>query len=61
MWRQGRALNGDAMVFYDVEIFMLFSSIWDMCVVVGCRMIVWQESSQMKCGQRKSRSGATKG
>jgi len=42
MWRQGRALNGDAMVFYDVEIFMSFSSIWDVCVVVGHMMTVWQ-------------------
>jgi hypothetical protein len=30
-WRQGRALNGNVVVFYGVEIFMLFSSIWDVC------------------------------
>jgi hypothetical protein len=41
-WRQGRALNGDAMVFYGVEIFTSFFSIWDVCVVAGHNMIVWQ-------------------
>jgi hypothetical protein len=60
-WRQGRALNGDAVVFYGVEIFMSFSSIWDVCVVVECRMIVWQGSYQVKCIRRKSCSGTTKG
>jgi hypothetical protein len=31
VWRQGKTLNGDAVVFYGVEIFMLFFSIWDVC------------------------------
>jgi hypothetical protein len=59
-WRQGRALNGDAMVFYGVEIFVLFSSIWDVCVVVGRMMTVWQGSCQVKCRQQKSHGGMAK-
>ncbi len=31
------------MVFYDVEIFMSFSSIWDVCVVVGHMMTMVRE------------------
>jgi hypothetical protein len=37
-------MNGDAGVFYGVEIFMSFSSIWDVCDAVGCKMTVWQGS-----------------
>jgi hypothetical protein len=61
VWRQGRALNGDAAVFYDIEIVMSFSYIWDVCVVVGCKMIVWQGSCQVKCGRQKSHGGAAEG
>jgi hypothetical protein len=39
-WRQGRALNGDAVVFNGIEIFMSFSSIWDVCATTGHRMTV---------------------
>jgi len=46
-WKQGRALNGDAVVFYGVEIFVSFSSIWDVCVATRRRMIVWQGSCQV--------------
>jgi hypothetical protein len=51
VWRQGRALNGDAVVFYGVEIFMSFSSIWDVCADVGHKMTMWQGSYQVKCDQ----------
>jgi hypothetical protein len=33
VWNQGRALNGDVMVFDDIEIFVSFSSI-GMCVLL---------------------------
>ncbi len=46
-----RALNGDVMVSYGVEIFMSFFSIWDVCAIIGCRMIVWQGSYQVKYGR----------
>ncbi len=54
-------MNGDVVVFYGIEIFMSFSSIWDVCVVARRRMIVWQGSRQVKCVWRKSRGGATEG
>jgi hypothetical protein len=60
-WRQGRALNGNAVVFYGVEILVSFSSIWDVCVVVGHIMIVWQKSYQVKCVRWKFHNGTAKG
>jgi hypothetical protein len=60
-WRQGKTLNGDAVVFYGIEIFVLFYPMWDVCVVIGCIMTVWQGSCQVKCGWRKSRGGAMEG
>jgi hypothetical protein len=60
-WRQGRALNGDGVVFHGTKIFVSFFSIWDVCVVVGRRMTVCQESYQVKCTQRKSHSGVVEG
>ncbi len=60
-WKQGITLNGDAVVFYGIEIFMSFSSIWDVCVAVGHMMIVWQGRCQVKCVWRKSRGGAVEG
>jgi hypothetical protein len=54
-------LNGDVVVFYGVEIVMLFFSIWDVCAIVGRRMIVWQGSYQVKCGRQKSHDQATEG
>jgi hypothetical protein len=59
--RQGKTLNGNTMVFYGVEIFMLFSFIWDVCVAAGHRMTMWQGNYQVKCSQRKSHSGAKEG
>jgi len=47
--------------FMPVEILMSFSSIWDVCVVVQHKMIVWQRSCQMKCDQHKSQGGVSKG
>jgi hypothetical protein len=61
VWRQGRALNGDAVVFYGVEIVMLFFSIWDVCATTGRKMTMWQGSYQVKCGWRKSHDGAAEG
>jgi hypothetical protein len=58
-WRQGRALNGDAVVFYGIEIFMSFSSIWDVCVPIRHRMTMWQRSCQVK--PQKSCGGAVEG
>jgi hypothetical protein len=40
-WRQGITLDGDVVVFDGVEILMSFFSIWDVCDVAGCMMIVW--------------------
>jgi hypothetical protein len=60
-WRQGRTLNGDAMVFYCIEIFVLVFFIWDVCVAAKRRMIVWQGSYQVKCTWQKSRYGAAEG
>jgi hypothetical protein len=53
-----RALNGDVVVFYGIEIFVLFSSIWDVCVVARHKMTMWQGSYQMKCAQWKSCGGS---
>jgi hypothetical protein len=49
------------MVFDGVEICMSFSSIWDICAIVGHRKIVWQGSYQVKCNQRKACGGAEEG
>jgi hypothetical protein len=57
-WRCG---GGDAVVFYGIEICMSFSSIWDICAIVGCRMIVWEKSCQLKCDRQKSHGGAAEG
>jgi hypothetical protein len=57
-WRQGKSPNGDAMVFDNIETFVSFSSIWCVCVALGCKMIVWQRNYQVRCARRKSR-GAT--
>jgi len=46
-WRQGRSSNGDVMVFDNIETFVSFSSVWDVCVAIGRRMIVWQGNYQM--------------
>jgi hypothetical protein len=46
--------------FYGIEI-MPFSSIWDVCVVVGHKMIVCQGNCQVKGGWRKFRGRATEG
>jgi hypothetical protein len=49
------------VVFYGVEIFVSFSSVWDACVANGHKMTMWQGNCQMKCGRQKSRDGVTKG
>jgi len=50
-WKQRKSPNGDVVVFDSIEIFVSFSSIWYVYVVVGRRMIMWQESYQVKCAQ----------
>jgi hypothetical protein len=45
---------------YGFDVFMLFSFIWDECVVVdivGHWLIVWQRSYQAKSSQQKSCCG----
>jgi len=49
------------VVFYGVGIFVSFSSIWDVRVVVRRKMTMWQGNCQVKCGWRKSHDGAAKG
>ncbi len=60
-WKQRKSPNGDVVVFDSIEIFVSFSSIWYVYVVVGCRMIMWQESYQVKCAQQKSRNATAEG
>jgi hypothetical protein len=49
------------MVFDSIETFMSFSSIWNVCVIAGCRMTVWQGSYQVKCVRWKSRDATVEG
>jgi hypothetical protein len=35
--------------FDSIETFASFSFVWCVCVVVGCKMTVWQGSCQVKC------------
>jgi hypothetical protein len=59
-----KSTYGDMVVFYGVEIFMSFSFFWDVYAIVdivGCRMTMWQGSSQMKCGQWKSHCVVARG
>jgi hypothetical protein len=58
---KGRSPNGDAVMFNSIEIFVSFSSIWYVCVVVGRRITVWQGSCQVKCARRKSRGAMAEG
>jgi hypothetical protein len=51
VWRQGRSSNGDVMVFDNIETFVSFSSVWDVCVAIGHRMIVWQGNYQMNSAE----------
>jgi hypothetical protein len=43
-WKQGRLQNGDASVFVSIEALVLFSFVWYVCVIVGCKMMVWEGS-----------------
>jgi hypothetical protein len=45
----------------NIETLVSFSFVWYVCVAIGHKMSVWQESCQMKCTQRKSHSATTKG
>jgi hypothetical protein len=46
---------------YGIEIFVSFFSIWDVCVVVGRKMNVWQGNCQVKCARWKSHGGVAEG
>jgi hypothetical protein len=48
-------------VFYGVEIFVSFYYIWDVCVAIGRKIIMWQGSYQVKCAWWKSRGGMAEG
>jgi hypothetical protein len=61
VWRQGGSPNGDAVVFDNIEIFVLFSCVWYVCVAARRKMTVWQGSCQVKCAQWKSCGATTKG
>ncbi len=61
LWRQGGSSNGDVVVFDSIEIFVSFSSVWYVHVVVGCRTTLWQRSYQVKCVQRKSHGATMEG
>jgi len=60
-WKQKRSLNGDAMVFDSIEIFVSFPFVWDVCVTTKCKMTMWQKSYQVKWVRWKSRSAMAKG
>jgi hypothetical protein len=61
LWKQGGSSNGDAVVFDSIEIFVSFSSIWYVHVVVGHRTTMWQGSCQVKCDRQKSRDATVEG
>ncbi len=42
------------MVFDSIKTYVSFSYVWCVYVVIGCKMTVWQGSSQMKCAWQKS-------
>jgi hypothetical protein len=45
---------------YGFDVFIYFSFIWDECVaiyIVGCWLIVWHGSCQVKSSRQKSRCG----
>jgi hypothetical protein len=37
------------MVFDSIETFVSFSFVWNVCVVGGHMMTMWQGSCQVKC------------
>jgi hypothetical protein len=49
------------VVFDSIEIFVSFSYVWYVCVIVGCRMIMWRGTCQVKCIWRKFQSAMTEG
>jgi hypothetical protein len=36
---------------YGIEMFVSFSSIWDVCVATGHKMNVWQGNCKVKCAR----------
>ncbi len=60
-WRQGRLQNGDVSVFGSIETLVSFSLVWYVCVGVGCKMMVWQGSYQVRCVWWKSHEATTEG
>jgi len=53
--------NEDVPMFGSIETLVSFSSVWYVCVVAGCKMMVWQGSYQVRCGRRKFREVMTEG
>jgi hypothetical protein len=51
VWRQGRLQNGDASVFGSIKTLGSVSFLWYVCVIVGCMMMVWQGSYQVRCAR----------
>ncbi len=49
------------MVLDNIESLALFSYVWYVCIVVGCKMIVWQGSYYVKCVWQKSHNSTTEG
>jgi len=41
-------------MFGSIETLVLFSSVWYVCVVAGCKMMVWPGSCQVRCARRRS-------
>jgi hypothetical protein len=48
-------------MFGSIEMLVSFSSIWFVCVIVGCRMMVWLRSYQGKCIRWRSRGAIVEG
>ncbi len=46
-------------MFSSIETFVSFFSVWYVCVITGCKMMVWQRSYQARCVRWKSHRGAT--
>lgn len=41
-------------MFGSIKTLVSFSFVWYVCVIVGCKMMVWQGSYQLRCARCKS-------
>jgi hypothetical protein len=48
-------------MFGSIETLVSFFSIWYVCVVVGCVMMVWQGSCHVGCARQKSCGAVAEG